>query len=147
MTNLITKSMVPSQKQSAQAIVNPRQFGPNDWSFDINRSQELNWQPGNAIQSDFNYFCLNEPHQDIKTSMFDTIPDGAPIYGHMNYYLNPLAQEQTNAHMAAYKFQKQTRVADNMNPFQTGLLAIPTRYPVNVPLNSYKGSMSRPRFN
>ena len=138
--------MIPSQKQTAQAIVNPRQFSPDDWRFDINRAQSLNWQPGNALQSDFNYFSQEEPHQLIKNGMFNPLTGQEQIYGHMGYFLNPLAQEQTGAHMNAYGYQKQTRVADNMNPYFV-MKAPPNRYPINVPLNSYKGSTNRPRFN
>jgi hypothetical protein len=140
--------MLPSQKHTVKSFPAPREFSPNDWQFDVNRAQELNWRPGTAEQSDFNYFCQNEPHQNIKNSMFNPLTGQEPIYGHRNDFLNPLDQEQTNAHMAGYKFQKASRVADNVNPFQASLMAVPSnRYPTNIWLNSYKGSQSRPRYN
>lgn len=148
MTNPIIQSMVPQQKHTVKNFPAPREFSPNDWQFDVNRAQELNWREGTAIQSDFNFFTLNEPHHSIKNSMFDnSTADNGIIYGHTDYHLNPLEQEQTNAHMSAYQKQKVTRVANNMNPFSSIMSAPPERYPTNVWLNSFKGSQTRPRYN
>jgi hypothetical protein len=145
--NPIVQSMLPSQKHTVKSFPAPQEFAPNDWQFDVNRAQKLNWRPENAVQSSDNYFTLNEPHQDIKNSMFMQLTGEEPIYGHTNYFLNPLQQEQTNAHSSAYSNQKISRVSDNMNPFSSIMSAPPERYPVNVWLNSYKGSMNRPRYN
>lgn len=139
--------MIPQQRGTQKAFINPREFTPSNWAFDVNRTPELNWRPGNIDQSDYNHFHNNEPAEDLNISMFG--PDSNPnkIYGFTQYDLNPLAQEQTNAHMSAYQKQKVTRVADNMSPFSSIMSAPPSRYPVNVWLNSYTGSMNRPRYN
>lgn len=148
MMNPIANSMVPSQWHTRQGFPAPQAFTPNDWAFDVNRAQELNWRPGTANQSDYNYFTNNEPHQGIKNGMFNPLTGDEPIYGHTNYFLNPLQQEQTSGQSSAYIKQKITRVAGNTNPYQNALMGAPSnRYPTNVWLNSYKGSMNRPRYN
>ena len=147
MTNPIVQTMIPQQRHTQKSFPNPREWTANDWSFDVNQAQELNWRPGTARQSDFNYFSNSEPHQKLQNGVFNPLTGQEPIYGHMNYILNPLAQEQTNAHESAYQKQKVTRVANNMNPFSAIMSAPPYRYPVGVWVNSYKGSMSNPRYN
>ena len=132
----IAQSMLPSQEATRQSCPAPRQFGPNDWRFELMRDFAPDYRPGNAIQSDFNFFALNEPYQNIKTSMFNPLTGQEPIYGQVDYKLNPLQQEQTNAQMSGYGLQKQTRVADSMNP--AGVIRFPSyTYPTNSPPNNW----------
>ena len=109
----------------------------------------VDYMPGNAIQSDANFFALREPYQQVKNGMFNPLTGREPIYGHVNYDLNPFQQEQTNAHMSGYQIQKQTRVADNMSPLY--VMRAPTyEYPVksgknapNVWARVYNGSQTQ----
>ncbi len=129
----IAGSCVPSQEHTRQGLVNPRQFGPNDWKFDVMRATQVDWQPGNDTLND-NYFAKGEGYQTIKNGMFARLTGEEPMYGHVNYKLNPLEQEQTNAHMSAYQNQKMTRVSDNMSP--AGSMRFPWyQYPANTPPN------------
>lgn len=142
----IAQSMIPSQRGTVQSCVNPREFSETDWQFNVNRAYQLDWAPGAAMNSNLNYFTQMEPHQKIKNGMFNPLTGREPIYGHTNYTLNPLDQEQTGSHMAAYQLQKQTRVADNMSPLPS-MRFPPYQYPINTPtsawVHSYQGSRSR----
>lgn len=142
----IAASMIPSQEHTRQSFPAPRQFGPANWSFQLMRDSAPDYREGNAEQSDLNMFAKNEPYQAIKNGMFNPLTGTEPIYGHVNYVLNPLEQEQTNAKMSGYQLQKQTRIADNMSP--KGVMNFPSyRYPTNGPpniwANVYTGSVRR----
>jgi len=142
----IARSMVPAQRGTVQSVVNPREFGPNDWEFSVSRATQLDWVPGTALNSNLNFFTQREPHQQIKNGMFNPLTGQEPIYGHTNYQLNPLDQEQTGSHMSAYQLQKQTRVSDNMSPLHS--MRFPTyQYPINTPtsawVHAYQGSGTR----
>jgi hypothetical protein len=142
----IARSCVPSQENTRQSFPAPRQFRPDDWQFKLASDFAPDYREGNAIQSDNNYFAKNEGYQNVKNGMFNPLTGQEPIYGHVNYALNPLQMEQTNAHMFGYQAQKQTRVADNMSP--AGVMRAPTyKYPVNGPpnvwANVYTGSVRR----
>jgi hypothetical protein len=139
----IAGSTVPSQEHTRQSFPARGQFAPDDWQFNVNRANAVDYQTNNAIQSDYNYFALSENYQNIKNGMFNPLTGEEPIYGHVNYSLNPLDQEQTNAGMSGYQNQKQTRVSDNMSPAYS--MQFPAyKYPVNTPpnvwANIYMGS-------
>lgn len=139
----ITNSMLPSQEHTRQNFPAPRQFGPNDWKFSVDRAQKLNWLPGVKMTNTTNYFHLREPSRKLQSGMFNPLTGQEPTYGHVNYTLNPLDQEQTNAQASAYQLQKSTRVAGNMSPAYS--MNFPTyQYPVNNPpniwVNVYNGS-------
>jgi hypothetical protein len=130
----IAQSMLPSQEHTRQSFPAPRQFSADDWQFSLMRDFAPDYREGNAEQSNLNMFAKNEPYQQIKNGMFNPLTGQEPIYGHVNYRLNPLDQEQTNAKMAGYQMQKITRVADNMSP--AGVSRFPAyQYPVNGPPN------------
>lgn len=138
--------MVPMQRATVQGMVNPREFSPNDWKFNVARAQDLDWQKDNDITSDFNFFARSEPFHEIKNGMFNPLTGQEPIYGHVNYKLNPLQQEQTNAKMSGYQNQKQTRVRDNMSPVYSmrfPAYQYPSNGPPNVWANVYMGSRTR----
>ena len=138
----IAFSMIPSQNNTRQSVVAPGQFSPTDWLYTPTRTESYDWQSGVAITSNDNYFAKAEPYQKIKNSMFNPLTGQEPIYGHVNYKLNPALQEQTNSHMSAYQNQKQTRVRDNMSP--EGVMRAPVQlYPVGHWLNSYQGASVR----
>lgn len=140
----IAQSMVPSQRSSVQSMPNPREFSPSNWQFSpYDDPAGFDFRKGNALQSDFNFFSEREPWQMHKSSMFLQNQPGNPLYGHVNYKLNPKDQEQTNSHMTAYAGQKETRVADNISP--AGAMRFPAyQYPSNSPpnlwVNVYQGS-------
>lgn len=138
--------MVPSQRGTVQGTVNPREFGPNNWEFNVNRAYQLDWAQGTTLNSNLNYFSQKEPYQSIKNGMFNKLTGEEPSAGHINYRLNPMDQEQTNSHMAAYQLQKQTRVSDNMSPIGS-MRFPPYQYPINTPtsawVHAYTGSRSR----
>jgi len=144
MSALITKTMVPSQMAPRQSIPYPKQFSPTDWAFDpVKDAQRYNWRPSNALQTSDNYFDLMEPYKAVKNSMFNTLNGEEPIFGHINFFLNPMEQEQTGAHTSAYFNQKLSRVYGNTDPFR--LMRAPAiTYPTTLPINVYKGSMARP---
>ena len=140
----IAYSMLPGQESTRQGMVNPGQFpDQNFWKFDVNREVSgVDYQPGNAELSSLNYFNNDEPYQNIKNGMFDKNLPQNPIFGHTKWILNPLDQEQTNAHMFAYQAQKQTRVANNMSPvFQMRWPYF--QYPTPQWVNVYQGSRTR----
>ena len=142
----IAQSMLPSQEHTRQSFPAPRQFAPDDWQFNLMRDFAPDYREGNAEQSNNNYFAKKEPYQQVKNGMFNPLTGQEPIYGHVEYKLNPLDQEQTNAQMSGYQLQKQTRVADNMSPI--GVMKFPPyTYPVNGPpnvwANVYTGSVRR----
>jgi hypothetical protein len=143
----IANTMLPSQEQPRQNFPAPNQFSNiGDWQFNPLRAQQYNWREGNAEQSNDNYFTKEEPHQDIKNGMFNPLTGEEPIYGFINYGLNPLDQEQTNSHMAGYQMQKQTRVSNNMSP--AGVMRFPSyNYPVNQWQNVYMGSRNKSNFS
>ena len=142
----ISSSMVPSQRHTEQGCVNRGEFGPNDWKFDIMRTPKLDWAPDVALYSDCNYFTKTEAHQKLKTMMFNQPTGNSPIYGHTNYFLNPLDQSQTNSHMSAYKGQEVTRVADNTSPAYV-MHAPAYQYPITSGpspwINNYISSRTR----
>jgi len=146
----IAQSMVPSQMHTQQGMVNPQQFSVDDWEFNVLRAQQVDYQRGNAISSSDNYYALGEGYQTVKNGMFNPLTGQEPVYGHVNYNLNPLQQEQTCAHMFAYQAQKQTRVRDNMSP--AGVMNQPSykygvNFPPNVWANVYNGSIrDKPPF-
>ncbi len=138
--------MLPSQEHTRQSFPAPRQFAPDDWQFSLMRDFAPDYREGNAEQSNDNMFAKQEGYQNVKNSMFNPLTGQEPIYGHVEYKLNPLAQEQTNAQMSGYQLQKQTRIADNMSPI--GVMKFPPyMYPVNGPpnvwANVYTGSVRR----
>jgi len=145
-TVTIATSMVPSQEHTRQGFVNPGQFGPTDWMWSASRTASLDWQPGNSISSSDNYFSQGEGYQSIKNGMFNPLTGQEPVYGHVNYRLNPLNQEQTMAHMQPYALQKESRVLNNISP--AGVMRYPPfTYPSNGPpngwANHFNGSMRR----
>ena len=135
----IAPSCIPSQNGTSKSVVEPREFSPTDWMFNTNRAYSYDWRNGNAITNNDNYFAKAEPYQKIKTGMFNPLTGQEPIYGHVNYRLNPMDQEQTMSHMSGYENQLQTRVSDNMNP---GLVMRypPQLYRVGVWQNCYQSS-------
>jgi len=138
----IATSCVPSQNATRQSVVAPNQFSSADWRFSPTRTEVYNWQSGVAITSNDNYFAKAEPYQKIKNSMFNPLTGQEPIYGQVNYTMNPALQEQTNSHMSGYSNQLQTRVRDNMSP--AGVMRAPVQlYPVGHWINSYQGASVR----
>lgn len=134
----ITQSMTPNQRSTLQSTVNPREFGPNDWQFDINRSVQ-NWAPTMSNVGNDNMFTRNEPHRQIKNGMFNPLTGTEPIYGQVNYFLNPLQQEQTNSHTSAYANQNITRIAWSTNAER--VMANPAfSYPYPKWQNTYTGA-------
>ena len=139
----IANSMVPSQRHTVQSFPNPMEFGPGDWGFSVARAQRLDWSPLSMTTSTDNFFTNREPSKTLKNGMFNPLTGEEPIFGHVNYNLNPLEQEQTNAKMSGYQLQKITRVADNMSP--AGVMRFPTyQYPVGAWQNVYEGSRAPP---
>ena len=142
----IANACVPSQEHTRQGFPAPNQFGPGDWSWNIGRQYQNDWNGNEQNNGNLNYFAKNEGYQQVKTAMFNPLTGEEPVYGHMNYVLSPLDQEQTNSHTSAYTLMGQTRVAGNMNP--VGVMRAPTyTYPVNGPPNLwarvYQGSTAR----
>jgi hypothetical protein len=136
----ISASLVPSQESTRQGMVNPNQFSNQRfWSFDAERDPNgFTWQPSVAEYSNLNYFTKDEPHQQVKNGMFNPLTGQEPVYGQTDYHLSPLDQEQTNSHMSGYGLQKQTRVADNMNP--AGVMRFPSyTYPTPRWQTVYEG--------
>lgn len=130
----LSQTCVPIQENSRQAFPARGQFTPDLWKFDPNKPQQLDWQVGVKHFQNDNYFAKEEGYQEIKNTMFNPLTGQEPVYGNVNYFLNPLQQEQTNAHMSGYQLQKQTRVADNMSPM--GVMRFPAyQYPINKPPN------------
>lgn len=141
----IAQSMVPSQRHTEQNFPNPREFAPNDWQFSTNRAQQLDWVPLSADLSCDNWFNNKEAWQSIKNGMFNPLTGQEPTFGHVDYKLNPMEQEQTNAQMSGYQLQKVTRVADNMSPI--GSMRMPTyQYPVGAWQNVFQGSRYPPNM-
>lgn len=141
----IAQSMLPSQRHTEQNFPNPREFAPNDWQFSPLRAQQLDWQPMVADLSCDNWYNNKEAWQSIKTGMFNPLTGAEPIFGHVDYQLNPMEQEQTNAQMSGYQLQKITRVADNMSP--AGSMRLPTyQYPVGAWQNVFQGSRYPPNM-
>ena len=146
----IANSMVPSQEHTRQGQPAPRQFAQNDWAWSLNRQWQNDW---NGLDSQFgnpNWFAKNEPYQAVKNGMFNPLTGREPIAGHVNFVLNPLDQEQTNSHTSAYALMKQTRVANNMDPFRLMVNSAPG-YGINQPpnkwVNRYTGSsIDRPAY-
>lgn len=138
--NPIVNSMVTSQRATVQNFPNPREFTPNDWRFDVNRAYQVDWtNPIHADTSSDNYFNNNEEWRPFKNSMFNPLIGGEPIFGQINYNLNPADQEQTNSHTVAYQGFGRTRVAYNMNP--TGVMRAPTyQYPVRKWQTIFQGN-------
>lgn len=142
-SNPIVNSMIPSQRHTVQSIPNPREFSKTDWRQDYTRTYMLDWtNPLQADTNDPNYFDRNEAWKPFKNSMFNPLTGQEPIYGQINYTLNPLNQEQTNSHTVAYAQNGQTRVAWNMNP--TGVMRFPNyQYPTRPWQTNYVGSRSK----
>ncbi len=139
----IANSMVPSQRRTVQSFPNPNEFGAGDWGFNVTRAQQLDWSPLSVNTSSNNFFTNLEPSKNLKNRMFNPLTGQEPVFGHVNCYLNPLEQEQTNAKMAGYQLQKITRVADNMSP--VGVMRFPTyQYPVGAWQNVFEGSRAPP---
>jgi hypothetical protein len=139
----IANTLVPSQRHTQQNFPNPREFAPDDWQFNPNRAQQLDWQPLASTLSTTDFYSNREAWKTIKNGMFNPLTGAEPIFGHVDYLLNPLEQEQTNAKTFAYQAQKVTRVADNMSP--AGSMRMPTyRYPVGAWQNVYQGSRAPP---
>jgi len=127
----IANSMIPSQEQSRQGMVNPRQFGPNDWRFDVNRDPGYHAAYFPSDQQSDNYRSLNEGHQNVKNGMFMSLTGAEPIYGHMNYPRNPLDQEQTNRPGRAMQLETQQEAQGapfTQNPART-MFNTPSGYP------------------
>lgn len=137
----IANTMTPSQRGTVQSIPNPREFSPSNWMFDPIRANAPDWRPSNADLSNNNYYSQKEGYQNIKNGMFNPLTGAEPVNGHVNYFLKPLDQEQTNAHMSGYKDQKITRVADNMNPAFV-MRFPPYQYPINDWRKVFQGSQS-----
>lgn len=140
----IANTMVPSQRSTVQNFPNPGEFGPGDWGFSVGRAQRLDWSPMSAELSCDNWYNNKEAWKNMTgTNMFNPLTGQEPIFGEVNYQINPLDQEQTNAKMSGYQLQKQTRVRDNMSPM--GSMINPTyRYPVGAWQNVYMGSRTPP---
>lgn len=147
----IAPSFVPSQRHTVQNFPNPREFSPDDWRFSPAKAQQLDWQPMVQLTSSDNFSTLKEGWQSVKSAMFNPLTGSEPLFGNVDYQLNPLEQEQTNAKTFAYQAQKMTRVEDNMSP--AGSMRFPTyQYPVGAWQNVYQGSrapavMPRPFSN
>lgn len=140
--NPIVNTMVPSQRATVQSIPNPREFSPTDWKFGVNRAYQVNWtDPLQYDTSSDNYFNNNEEWRPFKNSMFNPLTGREPVFGEMNYNLNPLDQEQTNSQTAAYKMNGITRVQGNMNPIGV-MRAPPYQYPSKPWQSVYIGSMA-----
>ncbi len=139
----IAQTMIPSQEHTRQGLVNLGQFGPTDWMWSIDRQYRNDWNGNEQNNGNPNYFAKNEGYQQVKSGMFNPLTGQEPVFGHMNYKLNPLDQEQTGAHSSAYSAMKQTRVAGNMSP--AGVMTNPTyqygtNYPPNLWARVYQGS-------
>lgn len=137
----IANTMLPSQEATRQSIPAPRAFSPNDWRFSVGRAYRLNFtDPSQADLSTDNYFNNNEEWRPFRNSMFNPLTGREPVFGEMNYSLNPLNQEQTNSHTIAYKQMGYTRVAGNMNP--AGVMRLPNyQYPTKPWQSVYQGSL------
>lgn len=141
----IANTMLPSQRHTEQNFPNPREFAPNDWQFSPSRAQQLDWQPMVQSLSTTNWYSNREGWKQVKNGMFNPLTGAEPIFGHVDYQLNPLEQEQTNAQMSGYQAQKVTRVADNMSP--VGSMRMPTyQYPVGAWQNVFQGSRYPPNM-
>ena len=107
--NPIVYSMTPGVRQAVVPVPNPKEFSPNDWRQRIFLDAP-HWEEPADIQSD-NYRVLNEPsHNILKNKMFGPLSNPNLIYGHTQYPLNPLEQQQTNR--PVNQIYKVTRVQD-----------------------------------
>jgi hypothetical protein len=108
MANPIANQFQTSQLTKVQAIPYKNQFGLGVWSYSIKNNYD--WQPGVAQLSDQNYSTKGEGWQKIKNGMYNRLTGDEPIYGLVNYELNPLNNEQCNAHKIAYQQQKNSQL-------------------------------------
>jgi hypothetical protein len=144
MAQLINRTMVPSQMRPRQSIVEPRAYNPNEWAFRVGDTGRFNWRPGNTIQNDDNWRDLKEGYQSGKNSMYRQLTGQEQIYGHIDYSMNPLRQDQTV--LPVHNIQKATRVTDNEDP-NIYIRTNSDFYPSNLSnpriFGNYRGSRQR----
>lgn len=124
----IANTMLPQSPNDLQKTANTTTFAPTDWT--------------NAIQyktSSDSYYTNDEAWRQFKNSFLDPLTGQEPVYGNMNTPLNPLDQEQTGCHTAAYAMFGQTRITKNMNP-SWYMRYQPYTYPVKKWYTNYQGS-------
>lgn len=113
--NKIALGMIPSQRR--QGMINPKENSPTDWQFQPQREPGFSKAFFPADEQSDNYYTLNEGHKQILNGMFDNNTTGNPIFGHVNFQLNPLDNNKTN--LQANDNQKQTRVSWSNSAFRS----------------------------
>lgn len=137
---LISKSMIPSQRNTLQSLPYRYEFSPTDWLHQVNRDPELSWTKGNNDWGAPNYFARDELYKKLGTDITPKVLPNEPIYGLTRYLTNPLDQEQTCSHTTAFATEQATRIVGPKDG-KTLIRTQNTIYPVRHPITVYEGQL------